>query len=146
MKRTRILLLTTDGAGELALSLKRVMEDGGLCDFDLTEELLPDERLTNHTRNSPLAHGHPNIVVICLAQGGLMRGKAVIGVVWKHLLEVPILVATDMDEPKKLWQLLAVGAADFITPPFRSSDLLPRFWRLHPGAIPMSLSSRKGLA
>lgn len=128
------MLLTPGGAGELAALLKSAMKHAR--DFQLTEELLADDHLhiQTQTHHSHLAQGQPDIVVICLAQGGLMRGKAVIGLVRECLQEAAILVATNMGGPKELWQLLALGAADFVTPPFRSIDLLPRLWRLHPGA------------
>lgn len=134
MERTEILLLTSRGAGELALSLRRVLEDACSFDFEFREEVMPEDL---SARPAPIlfngiAHRQPNIVVLCL--GCLKQVNAAFALVRKQLQDVPILVATESGEPKELWQLLALGAADFITPPFRSIDLLPRLWRLHPGA------------
>jgi DNA-binding NtrC family response regulator len=37
---------------------------------------------------------------------------------------------TETDEPDGLFDLLECGAADFITPPLKAHDILPRIWRL----------------
>jgi DNA-binding NtrC family response regulator len=43
--------------------------------------------------------------------------------------EVPIIVIVETAEPDIVLDLLKMGAADFITPPLRSIDILPRTWR-----------------
>jgi DNA-binding NtrC family response regulator len=37
---------------------------------------------------------------------------------------------TDEGEPKELFELLCVGAVDFVTAPLRAREILPRVWRL----------------
>ena len=132
MERIGILLLRSRGACDLALSLKIVLEEGRLFDFEITEELLPEDRLADHSSisSSIIAHGQPNIGVLCLEQSWRTHWEAVFGHVQQQLLEVPIIVATETGEPKELCRLLEEGVADFIAPPFRSIDLLPRLWRL----------------
>jgi len=131
--RSEILLLTSDDGSDLALSLKSVLRDAHLFNFEFREEVLPDVRLADHTfvLSSPIARRQPNMVLLCLAHSWLKHVHAVFGLVREHLQSVPTIVATDPGEPMQLCQLLELGAADFITPPFRSIDLLPRLWRLH---------------
>jgi len=133
MERMEILMFTPQGASDLGRSLKGALADSRLFDFELREEAMPDERFTSHTPilSSAVPSCQPSIVLLCLAQGHLKYASAVFGRLQEHLQTVPIIVATETGEPKELCQLLELGAADFITPPFRSIDLLPRLWRLH---------------
>ncbi|HZS06534.1 MAG TPA: sigma-54 dependent transcriptional regulator [Blastocatellia bacterium] len=42
----------------------------------------------------------------------------------------PLIVATEGQNPESLFDLLELGAADFVTAPLKAHDLLPRLWRL----------------
>jgi DNA-binding NtrC family response regulator len=44
--------------------------------------------------------------------------------------QVPIIAVAEAGEPGELFELLKLGASDFITPPLKSVDVLPRLWRL----------------
>ena len=44
--------------------------------------------------------------------------------------QLPVIVAVDACQPDAMFSLLNLGAADFITPPFKEIDILPRMWRL----------------
>ena len=43
---------------------------------------------------------------------------------------VPVIAAVDGCAPDQAFELLRFGAADFVTAPFRATDVLPRAWRL----------------
>ncbi len=132
MERIGILLLMSCGARNLALLLKSVLAEERLFDLDITEELLPEDRWADQTRicSTASAQRQPNVVVLCLEQSCRTHLEAVFGHVQQQFPEVPIIVATETGEPKELCQFLEQGGADFVTPPFRSIDLLPRLWRL----------------
>jgi len=132
MERTGILLLRSRGAGDLALSLKTVLDDAHAFDLEVTEKMLTEDPSADLSSISSTARAgrQPNIVVLCLVQLCSTQVKAVFGLVRKRLPEAPIIVATEIGEPGELCQLLEEGAADYITSPFRSIDLLPRLWRL----------------
>jgi DNA-binding NtrC family response regulator len=48
----------------------------------------------------------------------------------KEGLDLPIVLVSDDCDPNEMFLLLKIGAADFITPPFKEIDVLPRLWRL----------------
>jgi DNA-binding NtrC family response regulator len=75
----------------------------------------------------------PDAVVLCLVRRDLKHAKALFGMVQELLLAVPIIVAAEVAEPKELCRLRSLGAVDFVTPPFRSLDLLARVcWNCRP--------------
>jgi DNA-binding NtrC family response regulator len=45
-------------------------------------------------------------------------------------LERPIIVVVEACQPDEMFSLLKHGVSDFITPPFKKFDILPRLWRL----------------
>jgi DNA-binding NtrC family response regulator len=48
----------------------------------------------------------------------------------------PVLIVTGEAGPEATFKLLRAGAADFVLPPLKSSDVLPRVWRLLEAARP----------
>lgn len=61
-----------------------------------------------------------------------------------------LIVVTDESEPGELVALLELGVADFITPPLKASELIPRLWRLlaqqqPPAALLQKLKAELGL-
>lgn len=44
--------------------------------------------------------------------------------------DIPIILVLEEGEPNEVFELLQIGAKDFITSPLRASDVLPRSWRL----------------
>ncbi len=48
----------------------------------------------------------------------------------QRIAGLPLLLASETSSPEDLRELLRVGIDDFVTPPFRAVDVLPRLWRL----------------
>src|SRR5206468_8276267 len=62
--------------------------------------------------------------------GLLKEAAALFRCIRKEAGEMPVIVGSEAGEPDEMFGLLQLGAADFITPPFQASDVLPRIWRL----------------
>jgi DNA-binding NtrC family response regulator len=124
-------LLTGRNAEDLAQSLKHILLDTRLLNFTLTQEFLEESSDGPAIVSSRAAGAHnPDLVVVCLAQSSLRDGKNVFNRVRIRLPESPIVVATATYDAPELCRLLDWGVADFVTPPFRCFELLPRLWRL----------------
>ena len=132
MERTKILLLSFAETNDLAVSFKNVLRSAKSFEFDLLEIALQDGALDRHARTLSRAalQRSPNLTVLCLPQMNCERAAVVFGFVRRQLEAVPILVATQMTEPEQCREMLALGPDDFVTPPFRPVDILPRLWRL----------------
>ena len=55
----------------------------------------------------------------------------------------PVLIVTEEAGPEATFKLLRAGAADFVLPPLKASDVLPRAWRLLEGARPNESFKRR---
>jgi DNA-binding NtrC family response regulator len=65
-----------------------------------------------------------------LPPGQLTQATALIQLIKKNQPDVPIVVVVEKSQPVEILELLQTGASDFVTPPLRSTDMLPRVWRL----------------
>jgi two-component system response regulator GlrR len=70
------------------------------------------------------------VVFLILPRKEAERGGALIQSIKKQRPEIPIIVAIDDCGPIQTLGLLQQGASDFITPPLRAADTLPRTWRV----------------
>ena len=128
--------MSFDGARELALSLKGVLEATRSSDFDLRVEFLPNDPrdVQESVLSKAIARAHPDLLVSCLAKSDCSHAKAILVRARAILPGVPIVVLTQASEPDEWRELLALAPDDFITPPLRPVDVLPRLWRLRPGS------------
>lgn len=69
--------------------------------------------------------------VICLAFSNdrLADATRLVDSLHRSERHLPIVVVTEQLLPEAMFQLLEAGAADFISPPWRDHEILPRLWR-----------------
>jgi two-component system, NtrC family, response regulator GlrR len=72
----------------------------------------------------------PLIIFLLLPHELAADDRWVLESVRKEVSDTPIIAVVDAAEPQRIVELLDVGAADFITSPFKASDVLARTWRL----------------
>src|SRR6478672_8152615 len=70
------------------------------------------------------------LIFIVFSPGMLEETREVLKSIKAANSEVPIILVNEARDPAELFELLKAGAADFITPPLKASDVLPRAWRL----------------
>jgi DNA-binding NtrC family response regulator len=128
--RTRILALSFKGASDLLLALKSILGAHPSFEFDLVKKELPYELAVPRLSPEAPASANPHIVLLCLPPGRWQGTKIICETVRERFRAVPIVVATEVSDPGEWCELLALGPDDFITPPFRAIDVLPRLWRL----------------
>jgi DNA-binding NtrC family response regulator len=80
----------------------------------------------------------------------LKQARVLIQSIRREDLGPPIIIVVEESEPDEMLELLRVGAADFITHPLKTMDVILRLWRLleqssRRGALPHTLRERLGL-
>jgi two-component system response regulator GlrR len=78
--------------------------------------------------------GVVEILVLCLAAGGVGAARTFFELIRHRLWETPVILAAAGLKPDLLAELLRLGAADFVLPPFRPEELVARFNRWLPSA------------
>ena len=71
-----------------------------------------------------------DLIFVVLSPDRLAQGRALFQSISRVGMELPIIVVPEACEPDDILTLLKLGAADFITPPLKAIDILPRLWRL----------------
>ncbi|HEY8204600.1 MAG TPA: sigma-54 dependent transcriptional regulator [Pyrinomonadaceae bacterium] len=73
---------------------------------------------------------NPVIVFLVSLRASTNEIVKLLGAISQSLAGTPIIPVIDEAEPRDVFQLLRGGAPDFLTTPLRSSDVLPRTWRV----------------
>jgi DNA-binding NtrC family response regulator len=145
MKLTNVLLLNMNPSRELSDKLRGIIESihDTTCDVNRGARGDANWRLRLETIDDQGQSSRP--------EGGLLErvsryGPAVIFLVssWNYLKQAkslfsslrglppaaPVVVVSDADLPNEMFELIELGAADYITPPLKSIEIIPRLWKL----------------
>ena len=128
MRQANILLLDCCPESDLADSLWDI----------LAPAFTPGEHLRRSLRPARPGGGwpaeaedfEPQLVFLTLDGGELPRAVDTVESLGRGRAETAIMLVVEGWEAVEVLELLRHGAADFITPPLRSADILPRVWRL----------------
>lgn len=147
MPRKRVLLLDLDRTGGASETLQRILARAPAIDIEVSR-LSP-----------PVAPEHTEIglevqhdLLFILVTGRLVNQAAtLVKSIRRCNTEVPLIIVIDSMEPDDLWDLLELGASDFVTHPLRDLDILPRVRRLWERRSPaekmtQALKEKLGLA
>ncbi len=131
MKPTNVLLLNLDPSRELSDKLRRIIESRPHTDLRLetidnngqpsrTDSLLPE--LVSRIR--------PTVIFLVSSWNYLKQAKSIFPSLRRSPPQPPVVVVSDTDAPDEMFEMIKLGAADFITPPLTAAGILPRLWRL----------------
>jgi two-component system response regulator GlrR len=73
---------------------------------------------------------HPNLIILLLGSNPLSQTSEVIQSLHTESYKAPVIAVFEGNRSDDIIELLKLGVVDFITPPLRSVDLLPRIWRI----------------
>lgn len=133
MNEPRILVLDIEPSSGAAKTLQtllekflpvhsRVMRAVAASDIDMTEDYRTQAE-------GFLSDFKPDLVVVSLTKEA-NTGVQIVSGIRRHSPGLPIMVAGDVEHPDTMLSLLRQGAVDFITPPYRAADIVPRVRRL----------------
>ena len=132
MARHDVLIIDLDPGSAIGREIQEIL--GSCCRLTYVGEPseavdsrlgLSDDYLT-HLRSSQIP---PDAVCIC-ASSLNTQVEATLQALQGLFSERPILLVVKAHDPELMLRLLKRGAADFITPPLRRVEILPRLWRL----------------
>ncbi len=123
-----ILLNGSDEPSSSAAALHAILEPY------FAVEILPrtciSDRATGSDVFDHIRQFSPVIIFLLLQTRSITEIVKLLEAIRRSLKSIPIIVVIEAAEPREVFELLKGGAADFLTPPFRSSDVLPRTWKV----------------
>jgi len=139
MRPLELLLLDFNPAAGLADQLHAILETSLDRDFQLRRELFDDlHGVTGGDLSAAVSRRGPDLVFLVLARAPLAVQSPLISSVRAAAPGAPLVAIMEAGEPDEMFALLKLGVADFVTPPLRAGDMLPRAWRV------LSHSRREG--
>lgn len=72
----------------------------------------------------------PHLIILTLSSDYLKETDALMPLLEKRGFSAPVIAVIEGDNAGEIVRLLKAGIIDFITPPLKAIDLLPRIWRL----------------
>lgn len=113
-KATRVILCEPSGQGLRVLEKPSGKGTGSFSDDEVLDQI-------------PLLQ--PKVVVLVVAAGSGTQARRIVRRLGEEWAGLPLVVVTEGGREKEISDFLAFGAADYIVPPLRSVDLLPRIKR-----------------
>lgn len=76
-----------------------------------------------------IRQGEPDVVVVILPHDFGEIERALIRILSKEPGRIPVIAVIEDGKPEAMIELLKLGVVDFLTPPIKAVDVLPRMWR-----------------
>lgn len=132
MKQGKILLLDTDSSDNLGKALQEIFEASALLNAKLLYRSVKngEPNLLAENTSKIVSDFSPNIIFFILSHGILRQSTVLLQSLRSEFGDIPVILVMEECPPGEMFVLLKCGATDFITPPLKSVDILPRIWRL----------------
>jgi DNA-binding NtrC family response regulator len=131
MKQNCILLLNFDSTQESSELLSQLLALTSDLTLQIRVEQLNSSSASFDVDTAALIKRHgPSIVLLVISGSLLEAGRSLLRHLKTQLPDLPLIFVTDTSRSEEVIPLLADGATDFITPPLKAVDILPRIWRL----------------
>ena len=133
MKKAKIFLLDVNPETDLGNTLRGILESSrSLRGIQIRHELLKFYETGIYYRDfaNIISHYNPDILFLIFSHRQLKQSVALFQSINRKWFELPIIVVFEECNPDEIFTLLKHGAADFISPPLKKVDIIPRIRRL----------------
>jgi len=128
VEETRIFLLDLNPASGLGCTLREILEVNVTPSVYLREETPASSGFDAFLPefSALVLHFNPSVIFLALPPTYLKQARKLI----QSLRGKPIIAVFEGFHPEEMVELLQLGVSDFVVPPLKAVDILPRVWRL----------------
>jgi two-component system response regulator GlrR len=132
MQDAKILLLDLDPESGLGTILGGILESSPDLSIHLRHESVAvfEPCLSGTYVSNIIFRITPDVIFLLLSPGHIKKIAPSVRSIGRESFDIPIIAVTERCKPDKMFELLKAGVVDFITPPLKVIDVLPRVWRL----------------
>jgi len=133
MKPTNVLLLNLNSPCEISKSLRGIIESSQNLDLRLQQETIESNNLLSRSESALpelVSRANPAVIFLVSSWNYLKRAQSLFPSLRSSPPSPPVVVVSDTEEPDEMFEMIKLGAADFITTPLTPTGILPRLWRL----------------
>ena len=146
MSQVKTLLLQPDLSSSLAAELCEILNSSSCLNLKIKSEavkLAHTSKFSQADLTRALKEFDPDLCFVILLSGLLAQAKELLQLLKTEAVNTPVVVVMDAGEPDEMIDLLKYGVVDFLTPPLKAIDILPRIWKLTEGALQDTMASPK---
>jgi DNA-binding response OmpR family regulator len=128
-----VLLLNLNSSRELSDSLRGIIEsteDAGLRLHLETIDNAPQPSRAEGALFEMISRFRPAVIFLVSSWNYLKQAGSIFSSLRHSAPEPPVVVVSDAAEPDDMLEMIKLGAADFVTPPLKPVEIIPRLWRL----------------
>jgi two-component system response regulator GlrR len=126
MKPTNVLLLDLKAACDLSGKLRSIIESAKQAEIQLQQKSVAN----GDNFREMVLRMNPAVIFLISPWNVLKQARSLFQSIRRELPEPPVVVVSDTDAPDEMYEMIKLGAADFITTPLTPIGILPRLWRL----------------
>lgn len=130
MKQTNVLLLDLQPSSEMSAALHGVLESAPLTNLQFQQAAIKTNDLNGGVLGELVARIKPAVIFLVSPLSVLEHVKSLFQSLHRQPPTPPVVVVSDSEAPDEMIEVIKLGAEDFITPPFKPINILPRLWRL----------------
>ncbi len=132
MKKAKIFLIDLKPATNVGYMLRGILESCPNLEIHIQQKCSKDSAtdFCDGELSGIIASRRPDLIFLILSPSLLKNAGALFQSLKNEFSDLPIIVVVEACEPDTMFSLLKLGAADFITPPLKEINILPRMWRL----------------
>ncbi len=132
IKKPKILLLDFIPGCGLGGKLREILESSFSLGVQLQLESVEVRRpaFSDSDLSRIISRFNPDVIFLVLSPRLQEEFSGLSQFMKIELSKTPIVVVAEVGKPDEIFALLKLGVADFITPPLKTINVLPRIWRL----------------
>lgn len=130
MKQTNVLLLDLQPSSEMSAALHGILESTPLTNLQFQQAAIKNNDFHGGMLGELVARIQPAVIFLVSPRGVLQHVKSLFQSLHRQPPAPPVIVVSDSEASDDMIEAMKQGAEDFITPPFRPINILPRLWRL----------------
>ena len=131
INEAKIYLLDLDPSSDVGCTLEEIIASFPNSEVQTIRETLEDGEsvLCDNEICHRILRSNSDMILFVLSSDQLELSKTLFQSISKKLMDLPIVIVFEACNSNEMFSMLKLGAADFITPPFKETDILPRLWR-----------------
>jgi len=151
MRNVKLLLVNADWRSNFTVALREMLDASTNSALNLRPEVFEQNGDIEPDGLAQFASElKPDLCILMSKPPARARAAELLAALKAAAPAIPIIIGLKDGAPEHFVEFLNLGAVDFITPPLRATDVLPRIWRLTedaPGAEagPLSCVKRQEL-
>jgi two-component system response regulator GlrR len=132
MRSDKALLIDVGAGGTLSTELRAILDPHFRLDLVVQKRSGENREAANSADDLDefIEKFDPVLIFVVLSADFITSARKLLKSIGPAPSHIPIIMVVDAGEPTDMFELLKLGAADFITSPLKTSEVLPRAWRL----------------